>query len=118
MGGINSQGVAATMAQLVRGAVPASELARRWTGSSRRLTGAAPVRRESAPPAPQPGARLWSRLKRSPWLLIFLCCAVLIVLGYADYSSGGLVLRYADGRSKLNMARRMWDNLDPGFGQI
>ena len=53
-----------------------------------------------------------------PWVLVFLGCLALIVGIYALYAAHGVTLNYSDGRSKLNMARRMWDDIDPGFGQI
>jgi len=76
--------------------------------------------RPVAAPTAKPSivARIYGRFRASPWLAVLLFCLFVITLEYIDNLSGGLTLRYSDGRSKLNMARRVWDDLNPGFSQI
>jgi hypothetical protein len=59
-----------------------------------------------------------ARALREPWVLVLLGCLAIIIAVYVVYASNGITLAYADGRAKLNMARRVWDDLNPGFGQI
>lgn len=50
----------------------------------------------------------------------FLICVLLLfsVISWFFYSRLGLTLAYNDARSHLNVARRVFDNLQPGFAQI
>jgi hypothetical protein len=79
---------------------------------------AAALRREVAEPRLQRAARLLRRASGEPWVLVFGGCLLLVIALYALYAAHGITLNYADGRSKLNMARRVWDDIDPGFGQV
>jgi len=51
-------------------------------------------------------------------LIITLLITVLGLGAWAFYYSKGLTLAYNDARSHLNIARRVFDNLQPGFAQI
>lgn len=68
-------------------------------------------RRERAP--------LRARLRRRwPELTVLVFSLAVIAVAYWHFNDLDLTLRYADGRAKLNMARRIFDSPTPGFGQI
>ena len=50
--------------------------------------------------------------------LIFFASLIVSVVGFIYFSSNELHLAYGDALSRLNIARKMLDNLTPGFGQL
>jgi len=49
---------------------------------------------------------------------IMLLLTILSIVAWVFYYKQGLTLSYNDARSHLNVARRVFDNLQPGFAQI
>lgn len=54
---------------------------------------------------------------RAQWVVVSIA-VILLVVSFAKYFPSGLTLIYGDGLSKLNMSRRVFDSLTPGFGQL
>src|SRR5438105_3858191 len=94
---------------------------RRWNLTSMTVHGSHALRAGRPPRVSLlrrlPGVVAWAR-PRWPTLLLMGAALVAIAVCWWHFNDLGLTLRYTDGRSKLNMARRIFDSQTPGFGQI
>jgi len=57
-------------------------------------------------------------LEKHAVVIIFFFCAMLSIANFLYYLSNGLGVAYNDARSHLDIARRVVENLKPGFAQL
>src|SRR5215469_6068323 len=62
--------------------------------------------------------RLYSTFQKDIYLILFYLLAMLSIASFLYFFGNGLGVAYNDARSHLDIARRVVENLKPGFAQL